>query len=113
MSGGKSNSKSTSTTTTTTQQTDERVAATDMGVAIGANANVSGLTIQQLPEELGPIANKLLDTQEMLINIASQASEKAITQTEDAQADSAKNVQRLVLIGVVAVVVIVIALRKK
>lgn len=113
MSGGKSSSNSSSTTKTTTNQTDARVAAADMGVAIGQNATVSGLTIQQIPAEVAAFADKLFEANAQLVNIATAAGEQAIEQSEESRADSGKRLEKIVIIAVVAMVVIVIAMQQK
>ncbi len=105
MSGGgsKSSSKSNTTTSTssTTQQQDQRVAATDAGIAIGPNTTGT-INISQLPPETGTILQGFLDLTQMALETAAGAGQVAVdtqTQLNETQSSTAQNNQRLIWVG--------------
>lgn len=83
-SSSKSSSKSQTSTTTssTTQQYDQRVAATDLGIAIGPN-NQAAISISQLPPEAGTILQGFLDLSQMALTAAQQAGGVAVDAQEE------------------------------
>lgn len=112
MSGGgsKSSSKSNTTTTTssTTQQMDQRVAATDTGIAIGPNTQ-GNINISQLPPEAGTILQGFLDLSQMAIEAAAGAGQVAVdtqAQLNEVQATTVDNNQRVLFIGLGIVAVL-------
>lgn len=108
MGSSKSSSSSKSTQTTTTQTYDQRTSAADFGVAIGSGATIEG-SIQQIPPEVGDFVGQLLNANERLVTIATNAGDAAIQQADDSES----NLQRLVVLGVIAVVVIILVVRSQ
>lgn len=117
MSKSKSSSSSKTTTNTTTAQTDNRVAATDQGIAIGANAIGDGahVMIQQLSPELLAAGEALLSViQSDNAHTTAQADQQvqAVQQQATAQTQTAQKFLIIAVVGVVAVTALYTMRRK-
>lgn len=108
MSGGSSKSSSKSSTVTTTEQQDERVTATDFAIAIGADANLSGATLQQVTPEIAAAFDRTIQLAEQGFKLAESAGLAAI----EAKDGNTSNTRQYLLIGAVVLVVTIGLLRK-
>jgi hypothetical protein len=117
MGGSKSNSKSNSSTvtTTTTEQKDERVAATDSAIAVGANTT-GGITINQLPDGLSDFTISLLDAVEAAGTAAFDLAKSAVDTSEqsvEAANQKSQQYQKYLVIGLAGLAVIALIARSQ
>ncbi len=108
MSGGGSKSSSKSTTTTKTNQYDQRVSATDLGLAIGSGVDFAGdVSVQQIPPVVGDIFSQLLANNTQLINVATAAGESAVNRANSEADEIQTDSRKWLLFGALGVVLII------
>lgn len=91
-------STSTVTTNTRTDQYDQRVAATEQGLALGTNAAITITTNNDLPPEAAQFVQELVNTNTAISLAALDTSQGANATVSAAQRD-ADNANRILIVG--------------